>query len=149
MAAFNSPVWFNVGIEQKPQCSACQPFDALVSTPDGMIPIGQLVEAGEIGHEVYDANGVTRIVAVKNNGFKPVRRVRLANGNFVEATPDHVVKAVRQRRGKPEWLRVDELEVGMRMHLHPHRARVAVPEEAAVAVGASGRRPVSPPWQAI
>ena len=21
--AFNSPVWFNVGIEQKPQCSAC------------------------------------------------------------------------------------------------------------------------------
>ncbi len=23
MASFNSPVWFNVGIEQKPQCSAC------------------------------------------------------------------------------------------------------------------------------
>jgi ribonucleoside-diphosphate reductase alpha chain len=23
MAAFNSPVWFNVGIEEKPQCSAC------------------------------------------------------------------------------------------------------------------------------
>ncbi|HUF17212.1 MAG TPA: vitamin B12-dependent ribonucleotide reductase, partial [Thermoanaerobaculia bacterium] len=23
MAAFNSPVWFNVGIEPKPQCSAC------------------------------------------------------------------------------------------------------------------------------
>ena len=23
MAAFNSPVWFNVGIETKPQCSAC------------------------------------------------------------------------------------------------------------------------------
>ena len=23
MAAFNSPVWFNVGIEQRPQCSAC------------------------------------------------------------------------------------------------------------------------------
>ena len=23
MAAFNSPVWFNVGIEDKPQCSAC------------------------------------------------------------------------------------------------------------------------------
>ena len=21
--AFNSPVWFNVGIEEKPQCSAC------------------------------------------------------------------------------------------------------------------------------
>src|SRR5688500_10645780 len=23
MAAFNSPVWFNVGIEERPQCSAC------------------------------------------------------------------------------------------------------------------------------
>ncbi|MDQ3281697.1 MAG: vitamin B12-dependent ribonucleotide reductase [Acidobacteriota bacterium] len=23
MAAFNSPVWFNVGVEEKPQCSAC------------------------------------------------------------------------------------------------------------------------------
>src|SRR5688500_15602787 len=24
-AAFNSPVWFNVGFEESPQCSACQP----------------------------------------------------------------------------------------------------------------------------
>src|SRR5207245_459259 len=23
MAAFNSPVWFNVGVEDRPQCSAC------------------------------------------------------------------------------------------------------------------------------
>src|SRR6202008_781588 len=23
LACFNSPVWFNVGIEEKPQCSAC------------------------------------------------------------------------------------------------------------------------------
>ena len=96
--AFNSPVWFNVGIEPKPQCSACQPFDALVSTPDGMIPIGRLVQDGAVGQEVYDANGLTRIVAVKANGRKPVRRIRLANGNFVEATPDHVVKAARDRR---------------------------------------------------
>jgi len=134
--AFNSPVWFNVGIEPKPQCSACQPYDALVSTPGGMVPIGQLVGENAIGREVYDANGVTRIVAVKNNGQKPVRRIRLSNGNFVEATPDHVVRAVRQRRGEPEWLRVDELEVGMRMHLHPHRAKVAAPAEMAAAVGA-------------
>src|SRR3954466_35462 len=25
MAAFNSPVWFNVGFEEQPQCSACLP----------------------------------------------------------------------------------------------------------------------------
>ncbi|HVL53731.1 MAG TPA: vitamin B12-dependent ribonucleotide reductase [Vitreimonas sp.] len=142
--AFNSPVWFNVGIEEKPQCSACQPHRALVSTPDGMVPIGRLVEESAVGREVYDANGVTRVVAVKNNGFKPVYRVRLRNGNFVEATPDHVVRAVRQRRTQPEWLRVDELEVGMRMHLHPHRARVGAPALAAAAVGAAAGAVAAP-----
>ena len=137
--AFNSPVWFNVGVEEKPQCSACQPYRALVSTPDGMVPIGQLVEERGVGREVYDANGVTRIVAVKNNGFKPVYRVKLRNGNFVEATPDHVVKAVRQRRMEAEWLRVDELEIGMRMHLHPHRAKVNAAALVPAAIGAIAR----------
>src|SRR5207302_4763271 len=117
-------VWFNGGFEEKPQCSACQPYRALVSTPDGMVPIGELVEHDAIGSEVYDADGVTRIVAVKHNGRKPVYRVTLSNGQFVEATEDHVVKAVRERRTSPEWLRIDQLDVGMRMHLHPHRAKV-------------------------
>jgi ribonucleotide reductase alpha subunit len=132
-AAFNSPVWFNVGFEEKPQCSACQPYHALVSTPEGMVPIGELVEADGTGHEVYDANGVTRVVAVKANGRKPVTRVKLRNGGFVEATPDHVVKAVAERRTEPQWLRVDQLEPGMRLHLHPHRARVG--DRAMVAAG--------------
>ncbi len=43
MAAFNSPVWFNVGFEESPQCSACQPYDALISTPAGMVAMGELV----------------------------------------------------------------------------------------------------------
>src|SRR5437899_6939013 len=68
LAAFNSPVWFNVGFEEKPQCSACQPYHALVSTPEGMVPIGQIVDGEQIGREVYDADGTTRIVAVKHNG---------------------------------------------------------------------------------
>ncbi len=126
-AAFNSPVWFNVGFEERPQCSACQPYHALVSTPEGMVPIGELVEGEQTGREVYDANGVTRVVAVKANGRKTVMRVKLRNGNFVEATPDHVVKAVAERRTEPQWLRVDQLAPGMRLHLHPHRARVAEP----------------------
>ncbi|HTN23174.1 MAG TPA: LAGLIDADG family homing endonuclease, partial [Solirubrobacteraceae bacterium] len=124
MAAFNSPVWFNVGFEESPQCSACQPYGALISTPDGMVQIGELVDRDEVGREVYDADGVTRIVATQANGIKPVYRVRLRNGSFVEATADHVVKAVRERRAEPQWLRVDQLEAGMRMHLHPHRAKV-------------------------
>src|SRR5213083_3017660 len=54
LASFNSPVWFNVGFEEKPQCSACQPYTALISTPDGMVPIGELVDSDAVGREVYD-----------------------------------------------------------------------------------------------
>jgi ribonucleotide reductase alpha subunit len=136
LASFNSPVWFNVGFEEKPQCSACMPYDALVCTPDGMVPIGELVLGEQVGREVYDADGITRIVAVKANGVKPVYRVTLRNGGFVEATADHVVKAVHERRTEPTWLRVDQLEPGMRMHLHPHRAKVGT--RVGVPVGAIG-----------
>src|SRR6266540_4720286 len=127
LASFNSPVWFNVGFEEKPQCSACQPYEALISTPEGMVPIGEIGEGDQVGREVYDSSGVTRVLAVAHNGRKPVHRVKLRNGSFIEATPDHVVKAVRKRRTAAEWLRVDQLEVGMRMHLHPHRAKVDLP----------------------
>src|SRR5438093_8712833 len=67
LAAFNSPVWFNVGFEEKPQCSACMPYHQMVSTPAGMVPIGELVDSEQVGREVYDAHGVTRIAAVKHN----------------------------------------------------------------------------------
>src|ERR1700716_1862251 len=54
-AAFNSPVWFNIGVQGVPaQASACQPYDALVCTDDGLIPIGKLVDSNAIGTKVYD-----------------------------------------------------------------------------------------------
>jgi ribonucleoside-diphosphate reductase alpha chain len=121
-AAFNSPVWFNVGVEPGPQCSACQPYDALVSTPTGMVRIGELVERQAIGAVVYDAHGETRVRAVKANGDKRVYRVLLRNGSYVEATADHLVYAVPERRTQGAWLRVDQLRPGMRLHLYPHRA---------------------------
>jgi ribonucleoside-diphosphate reductase alpha chain len=135
LAAFNSPVWFNVGFEESPQCSACLPYHALVSTPQGMIPIGEIVENEQVGLDVYDSQGTTRVVAVKDNGHKPVWRVKLRNGSFVEATADHVVKAVTERRTQPQWLRVDQLRPGMRMHLHPHRSKIADPVRVAVGAG--------------
>src|SRR5579884_3762098 len=144
LAAFNSPVWFNVGFEETPQCSACLPYHAFVSTPDGMVPIGELVEEDAVGREVYDAHGVTRVVAVKHNGRKPVFRVTLRNGQWVEATADHVVKAVHERRTKPRWLRVDQLEVGMRMHLHPHRAKVDARALVAAGAGLGDELPDAP-----
>jgi ribonucleoside-diphosphate reductase alpha chain len=121
-AAFNSPVWFNVGVEPHPQCSACQPYGALISTPTGMVPIGELVERQAVGTVVYDAHGETRVRAVKFNGSKRVYRVRLRNGSFIEATGDHVVFAASKRRSGGAWLRIDQLEPGMRLHLYPHRA---------------------------
>ena len=105
-----------------------------------MVPIGELVEGDQVGREVYDSAGVTRVVATKANGRKRVFRARLRNGSFIEATPDHVVKAVAERRTQPAWLRMDQLEVGMRMHLHPHRAKVSDPMRVAVGAGGVRRR---------
>jgi ribonucleoside-diphosphate reductase alpha chain len=91
-AAFNSPVWFNIGVEGVPQQgSACQPYDALVSTPDGLIPIGRLVESGAVGEKVFDAHGLTQIVAVKANGRKPVLRIHTKAGMTLDVTGDHLV----------------------------------------------------------
>ncbi|HLB39166.1 MAG TPA: hypothetical protein VJM84_01820, partial [Actinomycetota bacterium] len=91
-AAFNSPVWFNVGVPNTPQqCSACQPYDALVNTPEGLMPIGKLVEDNAIGTKVFDASGVTSIVATKANGVKNVLRIHTKAGHQLDVTADHLV----------------------------------------------------------
>ena len=40
MAAFNSPVWFNVGIEERPQCSACF-INAVEDTMDSILGLAK------------------------------------------------------------------------------------------------------------
>ena len=89
--SFNSPVWFNVGTPSPQQVSACQPYDALVNTPAGLIPIGKLVEDDAVGTKVYDAHGVTRIVATKANGVKDVLRLHTKAGYQLDVTADHLV----------------------------------------------------------
>jgi ribonucleotide reductase alpha subunit len=89
--SFNSPVWFNVGTSSPQQVSACQPYDALVSTPAGLVPIGKLVDDDAIGTKVYDASGVTRIVATKANGVKDVLRLHTKAGHTLDVTADHLV----------------------------------------------------------
>src|SRR5438034_742602 len=73
------------------QVSACQPYDSLVSTPAGLVPIGELVEQGAVGTKVYDAHGLTRVVAVKSNGVKEVLRLNLKSGQALDVTADHLV----------------------------------------------------------
>ena len=89
--SFNSPVWFNVGTSSPQQVSACQPYDALVSTPHGPVPIGSLVEGNAVGIKVHDAYGTTRVVAVKANGVKEVLRVHTSEGQSLDVTADHLV----------------------------------------------------------
>ncbi len=91
MFSFNSPVWFNVGTTSAQQVSACQPYDALVSTPVGLVPIGKLAEDEAVGTKVYDAHGITRIVATKANGVKDVLRLHTTAGNVLDVTADHLV----------------------------------------------------------
>jgi ribonucleoside-diphosphate reductase alpha chain len=89
--SFNSPVWFNVGTSSPQQVSACQPYDALVSTPQGPMPIGSLVEGDAVGTKVHDAYGTTRVLAVKANGVKDVLRVHTFEGQSLDVTADHLV----------------------------------------------------------
>jgi ribonucleoside-diphosphate reductase alpha chain len=144
LAAPNSPQWFNTGLfwaygidgpaqghyrvdpqtkevvrstsaYEHPAPHACLPYHALVMTPAGPIPIGEIVERNLVGLPVFDAKGLTRVVAVKHNGVKAVYRVRLTNGNFIEATADHLVLACHGHKGRQRWYEVGQLEPGMRL----------------------------------
>jgi ribonucleoside-diphosphate reductase alpha chain len=136
-AAFNSPVWFNIGVKGEPQqASACQPYSALVSTPEGLVPIGRLVEEGAIGRKVFDASGITRIVAVKANGRKPVLRIGTKSGHSLEVTADHLVwRASGLETGR--FVPAGQLRPGDRVTWHRHTSwgdgeisRTAVAEAA-------------------
>jgi ribonucleoside-diphosphate reductase alpha chain len=102
-----------------PQPHACQPFRAPVSTPNGAVPIGKIVKENLIGLEVFDGtsegNGITRVIAVKENGEKPVLRVVLDGGSVVEATGDHLVYALTADNTTGRWVRLDSLERGMEL----------------------------------
>ena len=80
-----------MGTSSPQQVSACQPYDSLVSTPAGLVPIGELVEANAVGTKVYDAQGLTSVVATKANGLKDVLRIQTKAGYVLDVTADHLV----------------------------------------------------------
>ena len=102
-----------------PQPHACQPFRAPVLTPSGPVTIGKIVKEKLIGLEVLDGtdegNGTTSVVAVKENGDKPVFRVVLDGGATVEATADHLVYCLTADGHTGRWVRVDALDRGMEL----------------------------------
>ena len=116
--SFNSPVWFNVGTVAPQQVSACQPYDALVSTPNGMVAIGKLVETRAVGTKVFDAHGLTSIVAVKANGVKPVLRLHTKAGHALDVTADHLVWRSTDDRGRGRFVPAGELRPGDMLEWH-------------------------------
>jgi ribonucleoside-diphosphate reductase alpha chain len=99
--SFNSPVWFNVGTSSKAQVSACLPYDAMVSTPAGLVPIGKLVEDDAVGAKVFDAHGLTKIVATRANGVRDVLRLHTKAGYPLDVTADHLVwKSTGDKTGR-------------------------------------------------
>ena len=102
-----------------PQPHACQPFRAPVITVNGPVPIGRIVKEKLIGIELLDGtdegNGTTSVVAVKENGDKPVFRVVLDGGATIEATGDHLVYCLTADGHTGRWVRVDALDRGMEL----------------------------------
>ncbi|MEU5990239.1 vitamin B12-dependent ribonucleotide reductase [Spirillospora sp. NPDC047418] len=115
--SFNSPVWFNVGTKSPQQVSACLTYDSLVSTPAGLIPIGKLVEDDAVGTKVYDASGLTRIVATKANGVRDVLRIHTKAGYTLDVTPDHLVWRA-SGEGTGRFAEAGELKVGDQLEWH-------------------------------
>ncbi|MFG1942561.1 adenosylcobalamin-dependent ribonucleoside-diphosphate reductase [Nonomuraea sp. NPDC048826] len=119
--SFNSPVWFNVGTQSPQQVSACQPYHALVSTPEGLVPIGKLVQDDAIGAKVYDAHGITRVIATKANGVKNVLRLHTKAGYTLDVTGDHLVwKATGDGTGR--FVEAATLNPGDQLEWHRREA---------------------------
>jgi len=119
--SFNSPVWFNVGTTSPQQVSACLPYGSLVSTPAGLLPIGELVERDAVGTKVFDAHGLTSIVATKANGVREVIRLHTKAGHQLDVTPDHVVwKSTGAGTGR--WVEAGQLRPGDQVEWHRTRS---------------------------
>jgi ribonucleoside-diphosphate reductase alpha chain len=82
-----------------------------VSTPQGPVPIGRLVEQKALNTKIYDMDGLTEILAVKENGVKPVIRIILKNGNTLDLTQDHLVFT----DNSSPWVEAGKLVPGMRL----------------------------------
>src|SRR5205807_164141 len=66
----------------------------------------------------------------------PVHRVRLTNGNTVEATADHLVLACDGHKTRKRWVEVRELRAGMRLIQRTDTGVSTAGEEKAVAEAA-------------
>jgi len=116
--AFNSPVYFNAGLSDDPQLSACLTYDSPINTPDGFSEIGHIVEHGLIGQKVLDDEGVTVVENVQEKGIKPVWKITDRNGYHIKVTADHLVASAKSRKNKGyDFVEAGDLSVNSYMRL--------------------------------
>ncbi len=117
-AAFNSPVWFNLGWAGRRQAvSACLPYDVRVNTDKGLLPIGEIVRLFQSTPNpqisTYAPDGTpSRIVAAVCNGRKRVVNFHLADGSTLRCTSNHRV-FVRAAKGEIVEKQAGDLVIGV------------------------------------
>ena len=177
----NSPQWFNTGLfsaygitgdaqghyyvdpttetleksrnaYERPQPHACARYNTRLFTNEGVLQIGDVVTQNRTDLEVFDGNRFVKILAVKDNGVRPVFRASLSNGNFIEFTGDHQIwtSALRTKDGgKYAWQALSGI-LGQKVQQtslnHAVPALEMVAEMAAEAAG-SVQNFVSQSWQ--
>ena len=81
------------------------------------MPIGELVRDDAVGTKVYDAHGITTIVATKANGVKEVLRLHTKAGHTLDVTADHLVwRSTGEGTGR--FVPAGELRVGDTLEWH-------------------------------
>ncbi|MEV0370638.1 LAGLIDADG family homing endonuclease [Streptomyces sp. NPDC050636] len=100
--------WPKLLVEGEEKAGKAQPLDALVATPLGWTPMGQL----QPGAEVIGSGGQTTIVtAVHDRGMLPIYRVTTSDGASTEVAGDHLwrVWTTRDRHRQKNGRRVSHL----------------------------------------
>ena len=104
-AAYNSPVWFNVGTNMgkaaTEQGSACMPAHVRVNTDKGLIPIEELIGRINDGEEIhtFDRVGVpSKILKGVFSGVKPLLEFTFSDDSTLSMTGDHIVLIDQESR---------------------------------------------------
>ncbi|MHA2279856.1 MAG: LAGLIDADG family homing endonuclease [Promethearchaeota archaeon] len=79
---------------------ACAPYDTMVSTELGFVPIGEIVEQNMTGIVIHTQFGPSIITGAWHNGQKEVFEIVTEKGNKVKLTGDHKVYVVDSYNGK-------------------------------------------------
>jgi ATP-dependent DNA helicase RecG len=120
-----------------------QPLDALVLTPSGFRPMGEI----RVGDLVINPTGEpTRVTGVFPQGVREVWRVRFSDGSVVECDADHLwqvrTSAARHRGNRPKIMSLRDIARDLWGANGGAKWHVELPNACDLEGG--GRRPVDP-----